>query len=834
MLALLPTPAIAQTPAASPATSRDPVIVEVDQFGVGESVRPGSWAGIRLRLTNQTDAVRAVAVQLHLRDDDGDTALYTRSIVLNARATEATWLYAPMPWNLAPEREFIVTVHEFDETETTIDAAIGRRLTAARIRPGQQSVTDTTSPMIGVVGQRIFGLNQYDLVDTNRRILPSVHEIPDLRTNLNPALLPDSWLGLAPFETIVWSDTPFRDLGSREDPRVQALIEWVHRGGHLVIAMPPLSGDVYTQANPLLDAESTDPRRNIMPVVRIKRHEDINLEPYRALLTTAAYDDRPLPSRTAIHTFEPIDPDRTLDAIPLLRGPEGTVAVRRIIGAGMVTVIGLDLFNAELAQQGTLRADAFWNRILGKRVDIPPANLQPKFLNRDITRPDGYIALMIARPAAAGVGVILALIVFSIYWILAGPGGFGLLKAFNKTKFAWPAFVLTAAAFTLIGWAGATAIKQTSTAGNHITFFDHIYGSNAQRARMWTSIFLPDYGEQTITIDSPDVAGWNNAITTWSPPGAGASLEFPDARPYIVQPRQFDRRTLPARSTTKDFQIDWLGRSEWRMPAPASAGWEPSLIWPAGSMVQGVRNLPTIRGQLTHQLPGPLTRVSVILVTDQLSETAERDARDRDVRGLILSNAYMAQLPSWTPGDTLDLATVFAGLSPTATPSERDALTLDSATQSRFRQTASAFQSLGITSTEPDRRDGREYTAFTLLSLYSMLPPMPDGQLSNSSDLRQVRRAAHSLDLSAWITQPCLIIIGTIEDADAPINITERTNNSERSVAMKGTTVLRWIYPLEPRPTRFVGVPTNPERAEQKRLGIQNQTQQDQITTPGM
>lgn len=801
----------------------DQVLVEVDQFGVGESVRPGSWAGIRLRLTNRLDTVRTIAVQLHLRDDDGDTALYTRSILLNARATEATWLYAPMPWNLTPERQFVVTVHEFDETEETADAAIGRRIAAARINPQTNGVTDPARSMVGIVGQRNLGLNQYELFDAQGRILTTVHESADIRANINPILLPDSWLGLAPYETLVWTNAEFRELGTREDPRVKAMIEWVHRGGHLVIAMPPLGGDVLTPSNPLLDPESVDPLRNIMPIVRARRIEDVNLEHYRALLTTADFDDRALPFRTGIHVFDPVDPSQPLQAIPLIRGPEGTVVVRRVIGAGMVTLIGLDLFDPELAREGTLRADAFWNRILGKRVDVPMLQTLPQFGSRETARPDGYLAVMIAWGTTAGVGVILALIVFAAYWVLAGPGGFGLLKIFKKTQHAWLAFILTAAAFTAIGWAGATAIKQTSTSANHITFFDHVYGSNAQRARSWASVFLPDYGEQTIAIDNPaDASIWNNALTTWSAPGRVSALEFPDARPYTVNVLQIDRRRLPARSTTKDFQIDWLGRSTWKLPVPVAQGWEPTLEWPAGALVQGVRNVPTIRGRIAHDLPDALRRVSIILVTDQLSEAAERDARARDTRGLILSNAYMAQVTAWQPGDVLDLSSVFAGLSPTALASEREALRLDAATRSRFRQTAPPGLTLGNISLEPERRDGREQDAWDILSLYSMLPPLPESSIAaGSNELRIIRRATHGLDISPWLTQPVLIIIGTIETDDAPITLTEGPEGSARPIPMSGTTIVRWIYPLEPRPTRFTGVARDPEAAAERREELQ-------------
>src|SRR5439155_13267737 len=57
---------------------------------------------------------------------------------------------------------------------------------------------------------------------------------------------------------------------------------------------------------------------------------------------------------------------------PLLALPDGrVVAIQRTFGFGRITVIGIDLADGRMAGLALPQADAFWNRILGRRNDTP-------------------------------------------------------------------------------------------------------------------------------------------------------------------------------------------------------------------------------------------------------------------------------------------------------------------------------------------------------------------------------------------------------------------------------------------------------------------------------
>jgi hypothetical protein len=55
-----------------------------------------------------------------------------------------------------------------------------------------------------------------------------------------------------------------------------------------------------------------------------------------------------------------------------------------------------------------------------------------------------------------------------------------------------------------------------------------------------------------------------------------------------------------------------------------------------------------------------------------------------------------------------------------------------------------------------------------------------------------LRTGARELDLSEWFTQPCLIVMGWLEQADMPY---ELTLDGER-VEGSGPVLVRWIMPL--------------------------------------
>ncbi|MCA9292380.1 MAG: hypothetical protein KDA20_01045 [Phycisphaerales bacterium] len=774
-----------------------PVTAEIRFFGVGGHVRPGDLAGIQVELTDAGSgkASRRVLVQLHQRDVDGDELLAQRETTLTVGVARSLWLYMWMPWSTSSTTDLTLSVRELSQTESAGLPGVGEPLLAKRVRPAQ--VNSMLAPMIGVVGREDAALSQYRLEDRNRQGSPPTvwHEAYDIVGGLEPRWLPDQWMGLAPFETIVWTDGDPDDLTEGRD---EALIEWVQRGGHLVIVPPVVGSNWFAPRSPLA---------SIMPTVGVTRLENRSLEPYRNILTVPEVAaERAMPDNTVIYSFAPQDNALPNDAIPLFTGPDGCIVVRRVIGTGMVTVIGLDVRNRRLTTSGLLAAEALWHPILGKRFDILTPEQQQKYQGRLFAVSsvgaqvvDAFIGDKIAKTGAAGVGVLLALVVFVAYWLLAGPGGYALLKARGIVRHAWVAFVATVAVFAAIAWTGAKAISPTHFEATHMTFLDQVYAEGVQKTRTYASCLLPIYGEATLTVGEPGLdQDYTQCLMPWAEQGSGSLLSFPDARAYAWNIAQPQRITVPARSTIKQLRLEWMGGPRSMDAKGGSARW--GNIRPLTDVDAPRQNLAMtgeglgpnrpITGKLVHEMAAPLRNVKIIYCAGIKREELLAIAKDR-----LRCEAYVWEFDrEWNAGDAnaLDLANL-------ATPD---------ASLERFFSKASPT----ITGLPGDSRVKNDEEMF--VSFFNAAEPF-DYHRDGSRIARLIRRECQRLDLSQWLTMPCLIVMGEMEDATprpmgSPTPLLYGSGDNPRQLPTSGTTWVRWIYPMPARPVYLAGTKVEP------------------------
>jgi hypothetical protein len=762
LLGLLGWAAILPAPVASAQTSGSAEVeVDVDSFGFASVSRPGDYTGIRLALRDLGDRVRPVAVRLHLEDPDGDTELLQRVVTLNPGVQQGVWLYARLPTNFSIDDVLLVTVHEVDpDAQSDRTDRIGRRLATRPIsvRDSTARLIQAEDALIGMIGTSTAGLDQYSTRD-EAGVPPTAHEWIRL-ARLDPSeidRLPDRWLGYAPLETFVWTGG---DPSNLRLETAEALRDWVYSGGRLVIVLPALGGSWFNSAsNPVFD---------LMPDVRARRREGYNLEPLRMMLTTT--ERLPLPSDAIVHTFE-IEPGTpTADAAPILETPGGDpIVVRRLVGAGEVTLIGIELSDRQLATR--LDAELLWHRVLGKRFDVKTAQelnemqQQGAVLNtamRDRTTLDDDLSGQIDKTGQASVGVLLGLVVFSVYLVAAGPGGFWALSKRNWQQHAWVAFVLTTGVFTVGAWAGASAVRPSRVEIKHVSIIDHVYGQDMQRVRTWFTALLPTYGSQTITVGEPgDIA---RALTPWEGSSSGFVAKFPDARAYVVDAADPSSLTVPTRATVKKFQADWAGapQGDWKMPLP---------LRPIGIGENGL-----LTGVLRHELPADLTNVIILYVAGEV------DVEHLGDGGPLFSRVLAWGLGEWRAEANLDLQSL-------DTPSPGGAY-FDSLTS----------QARGFTFS-PDREGQADLRSFPdrleMLSLYSMLDPPAYTQMRITPRALR-RRATQTLDLGRWFTQPCVIVLGQVPDGPAALPLTV----DGREVAESGRTMVRWVYPLEPAPAK--------------------------------
>lgn len=789
-------------------TASGEVTITCPWFGVGGVVRPGDWAGLRLAINDSGGKQREVLVRISMLDPDGDTILYERTLTTNPGVNQPLWMYIQLPYSFQQTSVLNISAYAAIEQESgSVDAdgsrwiyGAGRLLGTATIGP--RATLNKTDGLIGVAGPRIMGLGRYTGVP-GQTYLPGGHERAEVLTRLDADLLPDRWHGLMPMSVLVWNEPP---PGNIDSERAQAIREWVQRGGHLIVVLPRVAQTWTNEAsNPLFD---------IVPKVRVQRRDKVDLTPYRRLITSPPPPGELLimPAEEVLQTFTPLEDALPEEAICILageptdRGDREWLVVRRLVGAGRVDLVGLDVASRWMDARGLPDPERFWNRILGRRAELfsPQEALVASqgIRGRDFSRSgpitvDKDLGELTSQNSSAAVGVLLGFVVFITYWLVAGPLGYAVLRRTGRARHGWVAFAAAAGVFTAIAWGGARVIRPAEVRAQHVTLLDHVYGQPTQRARSWLSLMVPQYGEATLSVTDPSLrtpAGIHNLVVPWAPEG-GASSGFPDASGYRLDSKAPDRVTFPTRSTVKQFQIDWAGGPRWGMPRPIGSEGEAEPKITVGR--DGRRDV--IRGVLAHSMPAPLTD-AVIIVNLGLKPVNDT-LHSRTLVFPMLADVRAFKLPApWAPGEPFDLSI------------------LDLNARAKDPIDGDAFMKALTNDLGPIDNDqtlgakGSPVTRLLAMSLFHQLePPDTRGNMQRPSHWVQ-RQATHGWDLSAWFAQPCVIIIGRLSGPGvAPVPPWVSTGGAAHEVTNDGMTIVRWVYPLPARPPAIAPDPGGEE-----------------------
>jgi len=765
--------------------------LSVEAVGVGDRARAGEWTGVRLRVTNPGET-RELVLRIETRDADGDRPQYERVVTANTNVPQSVWVYVRVPF---PTQEmstlYRVSAYEAVESSESHSGFRAGRLVAQTplvFTQGQLFQSIGSPSVIGVVGTREVGLRRYTIVEPGEAYPPTMHERTEL-VQLRPDELPDRWLGLAVLDTIVWTGGQPQSVRPES---ARALREWIERGGHFIVVLPSTGTEWYTRLNNEL--------YELMPAASPRRLEDVDLGAFRPLLVGLGTEDKvQLPSRAVVHVFDPAPGREPGEAVRVLNDPEGRcVVVRRDLGAGAVTVIGIDLLNSYLTAQQLPRADVFWNRVLGRRGMTPTPPELDDLREGDMSRrayrgstwmDDGF-AGEIAERGQSAKGVLLGFVLFGVYWAVAGPVGFAVLKRTKKTHHAWMMFLASIGVFTAVAWGGAMLIRPKRVSANHLTMITHVYGQDVQRARSWLSLMVPSYGRATLSVGEADPEGgagvrrrFHQAVAPWeSRQIGGFGRAFPDARGYPIDSAQPDSVSFPARQTVKQFRVDWAGLTPWGgMPRPVGTSPEPKLEWAPREGLETHR----VVGTLVHELPGPLEDVVVIV------------NRQQTTLGGAGSNVLMADAVAfappgpWAPEVPLDLWMVTNQGS--RDRQERRQLRLSELLRSLTPMT-------GVGGAVVHRGIEQSLQA---LALYPLLEPAPVREGVNQQVAAVVRRAeTHGIDVGRWLTRPCVIVLGQVRETSGTAPPIPLYVNG-RAVEARGRTLVMWVYPLPDDPPGY-------------------------------
>ena len=763
--------------------------VRVASFGLGGAIRSGEWAGLRIELLDQSVRERNLLISVSVVDMEGDTAVWQRLVPTNPGKRQSAWLYFRLPFTRAIN-QYTIEIHRAKEGASGEWLRDGDAIVRRFAQDGARR--DSSTGFVGIIGPTAGSLAQVSALPggvSASSVRIGGHERAEFIPGLRPDSLPDQWQGLRVFDALIWTAGSPGDLsiGSAD-----AIREWVLRGGHLVVVLG-------SDAQEWTIGADLNRLHEILPRVRASETTN-NIEPFRALLTRERDRARvSLPANLNVRTFEPTPDAGPMDAFRVLDGADGTCAViRRVYGCGHVTFVGIDVASPALMAAGSLPdPEVFWHRVLGMRGRVYSGDeiRQRTFPSAD--RPlvfyDDSVADMINTTQEATAGVLLGFFVFGAYWLVAGPLSFAALKKKGWLRHAWVAFVASSLAFTVIAWGGATAIRKNRVQGTHVTLVEQVYGQPWSRARAWMNVLVPYYGDPRFAVDPPgrdsrSPEDFTHVMSAWERrTDVVGSAPFPDVRPYYVSSTEPSAIKFPSRATVKQVEVDWAGvLPEGMMPRVVTEDGAPGSI----TLLDSQRDRSNMSGYLVHGFDEPITNTMVFLVRRQ---TPVPGSGGRD--SLIAQGNVWTRPGQWLPGERLDLRTV------SASSTAADAITLYF---NNANQSAASSEYLGVASA-PDADD-----ALMDLAFISMFPGL--GPTEQNRKAAAVRAMTHGWDMGVWFTQPCVIVIGTIErDSESPVPLFVDGGR----VPTEGRAIVRWVYPLpENPPAHPDGSAIEPDRSD--------------------
>ncbi len=802
-----------------PAQAQDaaPITITIEQFGIGNRYRPGDLVPARFVVTSRLQEAVGAFLVWEVEESTGDLVEYTRPITLNPGLPNPVWMYAKSLPNLEVSANFRVRVYERTEDNVRGRELAANILSPARLQGGSAaSVVPITESMIAIVGgSSTLGLDQYSI---------AMPQSPPVATNdpvqvvfgLTAQGLPDRWYGLDSLSTIVWAgrETP-QNLTTDQ---ARAIREWIFRGGHLVIVMQ-MAGDPWG----IGEGTIRTPLQDLLPETAPQVESGISVPTLAPVITKdgrirTSPSDQPIDIRV-FRTFD----NYYAPVVSLQNGD--ALAIQRTYGHGFISVVGLDVslgaFSGREWSGGNLPdADIFWNPILGKRQDAPRATDLNGLQNEQLLRANfgratnnllsgRLVADLISLSGSAAAGLGLAFLLFAVYWTIAGPGGFFLLKSVKKTRHAWLLFFGTSVAFTAIAWIGVYIVRDNDTRLQHVTVLDFIARPpdatrpaepQLHRATSWLSVYLPGYGETTVALDGD--ANWRNVIAPFTAPDVDYT-RFRNVTRYTVPIDSMDAYTVPARATTKEMYVRWTGAADEEFSSLFEVV-EPISIIGQGSAAQ-------LQGRIRHNLPGDLQNWLIVFVKPgrnlppRYRSTEPNQPRTLMVSAGMLHPGEAFSHAQWKSGDTLNLSSMQATA---GQPTNRQNL-LGFMRARYIDPIKSLHNAVGANFESATGMQDRRRILETL-SFFQQVPP-PEYVAANRNDndtrVAVARSIGREIDLSTWFNRPCIILIGYLENSEIPYPL---TINGSKPVS-SGLTMVRWIYPLPVDPADVITGSTETE-----------------------
>ena len=776
---------------------------QVLSVGFDNHYRPDCWTPMLVQLTSQSEESTVYQIQIVQDDLDRDRVVFTQEVTLGGTSegktasTENFWVYfKPKPTGdgLPDATNLATNLNTLnDELKVFLCDKDGKQIARLPI-----TATILSADPMRSLGDtsRSRKLILFVTDGTDRPIIPDYSQMAGVMEDvdavtLHPSDLPTSVLGYDAVDAIVWMDADVNYLisGTRE-PSLEAIVQWIHQGGHLVVCQPAEVNKVKPFAD-LLPVGEMDGDQWTIPMEDRKDvdvlHHIAHLMPMSGLWPDSAGALKV--ARVLARPGAKID--------EWMSWPDGEPAftpwlARQPVGLGAVTWVAQDLGNPALTDNFTNGWRYVWDRVFdwNNPVDVPE-NYKPPTDEDDPWKPVGELDLgyallqgmdMTGRAAAY---VFVAVFFFFVYWLVAALGLHIYLEIRGKAEMSWFLFAASALAATGLTVLLVKILLRGPPELRHISVIRSAADDPVGVIDSRFSLYIPQDGAKTIDL-LQTARGQTSTITPFAinpfylrdEDILPAYLEY---QVPVLQDSETDSVsiTVPYRSSSKKLQTHWVGQIN--NPIAVPAGMNDVKLTPPGDGGY-------IDGDLVNLTGYDLK--DIYFAFDEPPEAHWSEVSSRD-------NTWVIYLPDWPKGAEISLKSLTVN---------SNVIDLDAADGRHPDGDQPAFGRLdwGLAwdrywqRQQETLRDHIEM-AVPMMTLFERLSPWRSLIDERLSRFELYRRGGRELDLSPALSAGRLIICG-LEEVNGDITATPLPvplDVSGSPVTGQGTTIVQFVLPLD-------------------------------------
>ena len=777
---------------------------QVQSIGFQGLYRPNCWTPMLVRLSPQTTESANYEIEVWQHDLDGDRPIYTRQIVLNGSdqaASQTFWVYfLPQPIDKGLPDQTNGTLHDLQkDLQVFLCTPSHKQIvqlpltsTLANVDPFRDSYANNPrgTKLILAVSSNASRQKQPTL-DSYHKAVGEMEDVEVVALHMNE--LPEDPIGYESVDSIIWLDGNPADLATGNLDTLAAMKDYVKFGGHLIVCQSTDNWQEDLGFGDMLpvDVQGITSKNDFEPLQSMAHPRWRSDDFFQSPASTWSRSKGPyLMAKSTARPGAVVD-----EWIHWKADKSATVAdvtpfiARKSYGLGAVTWVAMPL-TTESAPSNTSAWPYIWDDVFGSKSDayVLPDRQSPDdpLVARTLAqyKPEGPTDL--GYPLVQGLNlnskanwmILLAILFFVVYWLVAGPGTYAYLVTKKRQGLSWFFFgisALVATAFTLM------VVKLVLRGPPEIKHLSFVRVAPGEPAIVYSrfGLYIPRDGEQKLelTDTSPASVSYLSPFAEHPQQLGGDVTEFPSPTEYYVPVRDLKSDTSPVinvdyRSSMKKFQARWVG--DWSNRFTSSLKLDPNDS-----------SLP---------LSGTINNGSGVDLEDvYLAFNAGGD------------NDWMIYIPRWPKDTTYDIKRDFTkpllvgkekgfGL-----PGDKKILCDEIAGISKVHGWANYWYDHFRHGSSGDPNTPGESDlefVYPMLSVFNRIPAMPNTlKMDNSSNddaVELYNRGARMLDASASIAAGQVVVIAA---AKGPLPIPLQVDDEK--MTGDGTVFYQFILPID-------------------------------------